>query len=210
MIKVKICGITNPTDALAAIESGADALGFVFYPPSPRYIHPQILQDWIQELPPFVSKVGVFVDEDANLIEAICDSCQLDLIQLQGKESPLFCQHLKRPVIKAFSLKREEDLVSLKAYRNPQIKALLLDSFGKERPGGTGITCDWSLARKAKEYGRIILAGGLNPNNVQAAIAEARPYAVDVSSGVELSPGKKDRVKMRDFIQAAKGCRGHD
>jgi phosphoribosylanthranilate isomerase len=205
MIRVKICGITNLSDALEAIEAGADALGFIFYRSSPRYIAPEVLQQWVVQLPPFVTKVGVFVNEERDNINRICENCQLGVVQLHGQESPRFCQQVSKPVIKALRLRKEEDLLALKAYKTDTVSGLLLDSFSEHTPGGTGRVFNWDLAKQAKQYGRIILAGGLTPKNVSEAVAQVKPYGVDVCSGVESRPGKKDKTKLEQFIRAAKG-----
>ncbi|OGW16065.1 MAG: N-(5'-phosphoribosyl)anthranilate isomerase [Nitrospinae bacterium RIFCSPLOWO2_12_FULL_45_22] len=206
MIKVKICGITNLDDALDAIEAGADALGFVFYPPSPRYIPPEILRQWIGQLPPFVTKVGVFVDEKLDNIIQISELCRIVVVQLHGHESTDLCKQVPKPVIKAFRLRSEEDLATLLPYSNNTVSALLLDSYSEKIPGGTGRSFDWNLAKQAKAYGRIILAGGLSPENVRQAVIEVQPYAVDVSTGVELSLGKKDKTLMKRFVKEANGA----
>jgi phosphoribosylanthranilate isomerase len=204
MVRIKICGLTNLNDALDAIDAGANAIGFVFYPPSPRYVSPEALQQWISQLPPFVSKVGVFVDEKPDSIRQISELCRLDIVQLHGQESSRFCQQLNKPVIKGIGLQRKEDLINLLPYSKNVVTALLLDSYSEKIPGGTGRSFDWDLAKQAKAYGRIILAGGLSPENVRQAINEVQPYAVDVSTGVELRPGKKDKSRIIKFIQEAK------
>ncbi|OGP70354.1 MAG: N-(5'-phosphoribosyl)anthranilate isomerase [Deltaproteobacteria bacterium RBG_13_58_19] len=207
MVSIKICGITNLEDALLAAELGADALGFIFYPPSPRSIEPDAARDIIAKLPPFVSTVGVFVDEDAALIKELAASVGLDWLQLHGKETPEYCRTLGRRVIKSFRIRDENSLASLAAYRGA-VQAMLLDTYKKGLVGGTGETFDWDLARRARQYGPIILAGGLTPENVAQAIAIAQPQAVDVASGVEAAPGKKDPEKLRAFFAAMKGIRG--
>jgi len=207
MVSIKICGITNLEDALLAAELGADALGFIFYPPSPRSIEPDAARDIIAKLPPFVSTVGVFVDEDAALIKELAASVGLDWLQLHGKETPEYCRTLGRRVIKSFRIRDENSLASLAAYRGA-VQAMLLDTYKKGQVGGTGETFDWDLARRARQYGPIILAGGLTPENVAQAIAIAQPQAVDVASGVEAAPGKKDPEKLRAFFAAMKGIRG--
>ncbi len=196
-VKVKICGMTNYGDAMMAAEFGADAVGFIFYKKSPRYVSEKTVKNII--LPPFVSRVGVFVNEDADRINRIADSCKLDLIQLHGDESPAFCKKIKRKVIKAVRLRGSKSLELLSKY---MVEGFLLDAYEENIPGGTGKTCDWSLVRRAKKFGPIILAGGLSPSNVENAILRVQPYGVDVCSGVERAPGKKDRSKVRDFIQA--------
>ena len=201
MTRIKICGITHLDDALMAIEAGADALGFVFVPNTPRYIHPEQAGSIIDQLPPFITTVGLFVNTEQQGIEAIADGCRLNLIQLHGDEPPDLCVALSRRVIKAFRVKDESSVSRLSDYR---VSAYLLDTYVKGALGGTGKAFDWNLALKAKLYGRIILAGGLNPDNVASAVLQVRPYGVDVSSGVEASPGRKDPAKVKAFIRAVR------
>jgi phosphoribosylanthranilate isomerase len=202
MVHVKICGITSVEDAQAAVEAGADALGFVFYPPSPRYVTPEQAGQVIRGLPPFVTTVGLFVDVPLDMINDIAARCRLDRIQLHGHETPEFCCQLKQPVIKAFRIKSADSLAQLPRYT---VSAYLLDAYVEgSLPGGTGVGFAWDLAAQAKPYGPVILAGGLTPENVAAAIAQIRPYGVDVSSGVERAPGLKDHQKVRAFIACAK------
>ena len=200
-MRVKICGITSNEDAHAAVEYGADALGFVFAK-SPRQVTREQAEDIIAELPPFVSPVGVFVDEKTDTIKEICDFCGIYTVQLHGNESPLYLNDLKGyKIIKAFRIKDEDDLKPLANYKP---NAFLLDSYVKGVMGGTGMTFNWDIARQAHEYGTIILSGGLTPENVKASIQMVKPYAVDVSSGVEASPGKKDKLLVKRFIANAK------
>ncbi|MBC8228174.1 phosphoribosylanthranilate isomerase [bacterium] len=201
MTKVKICGITNLDDALAAVEFGADAIGFVFVPNTPRYIESAKAAEIIARLPPFVTTVGLFVNDSQEHIKQIANQCKLNVLQLHGQESPDFCLQFNRKVIKAFRVKDQESLTVLPKYT---VSAYLLDTYVKGTMGGTGVTFDWRLALDAKKYGPVILAGGLNPENVAKAIQQVRPYGVDVSSGVEAEPGKKDHGKIKDFIAAAK------
>jgi phosphoribosylanthranilate isomerase len=201
MVRIKICGITNLEDALLAAELGADALGFIFYPQSPRYVAPETAREIIAQLPPFVAAVGVFVDEAAAVVEGLAVRAGLDWVQLHGQESPDYCRNLGRKVIKAFRIQDEDSLRLLGDYRGAA-QALLLDTYKKGQVGGTGEVFDWHLARKAKQYGALILAGGLNPGNVAMAIATALPAAVDAASGTEAAPGKKDPAKLRAFIKA--------
>lgn len=201
MVRVKICGITNLDDALAAIESGADALGFVFYAGSPRYISPDDAGKIIRELPPFVTTVGVFVDERREEMQRIIRHASIDVVQLHGHEPPDACL-IDGRVIKAIRVKELNDLRPLRHYR---VSAYLLDTYAPESLGGTGQIFNWDIATDAKQFGRIILAGGLNPDNVEKAVRWVRPYAVDVSSGVEEEKGKKDHKRMKLFIKRAKG-----
>ncbi|HTF99654.1 MAG TPA: phosphoribosylanthranilate isomerase [Nitrospirota bacterium] len=197
MIKIKICGITSLEDALAAADAGADALGFNFYKKSPRCIEPSKAAEIIAQLPPFVIPVGLFVNERAEKIREIQQFTCLQTIQLHGDESPEFCQRFGERVIKAFQVKDKESLKSMAHYH---VGAFLLDSYKNGERGGTGVTFDWHLAVVAKTFGRIILAGGLTPDNVAEAIKLVQPYAVDVASGVEKEKGVKDHVKMKKFV----------
>ena len=201
MTRIKICGITNLNDALTAIEAGADALGFVFVPHTPRYIEAQDAATIINLLPPFITTVGLFVNEGLAKIQAIADGCHLNVIQLHGGESPQFCDTLNRRSIKAFRVKNQASLSHLPNYH---VSAYLLDTYVKGKLGGTGEVFDWHLAVSAKQYGPIILAGGLNPDNVSYAVRQVHPYGVDVSSGVEAKPGRKDPAKVKAFIHAVR------
>lgn len=196
-----MCGITNSEDAQAAIESGADALGFVFAK-SPRRVTKEQARDIIKNLPPFVSFVGVFVDERVEVIQEIGGFCHIGTVQLHGNEPPSCLNHLEGyKIIKAFRIKEESDLMPLGDY---QPHAFLLDSYVKDVMGGTGVPFKWDIARAAHKYGAVILSGGLTPENIREAIRVVKPYAVDVSSGVESSPGKKDKLLMKRFIGNAK------
>lgn len=202
MVKVKICGITNLEDALKAVDFGADALGFVFYDKSPRHITPDKAKEIIRKLPPFITTVGVFVDESRDIIEKTMKRSAVDIAQLHGNEPPEACV-MDRRVIKAIRVKELKDLEPLKHYN---VSAFLLDTYAAESFGGTGQIFNWDIAVDAKRFGRIILSGGLNPDNVEKAIKWVRPYAVDVSSGVEEEKGRKDYMKMRLFIERAKSA----
>jgi len=191
MTRIKICGITNEEDALAAIRCGADALGFVFAK-GPRQIEPERARDIIKKLPPLISTVGVFVDERQQRVREIALRCHLDALQLHGSESPAYCRGFYRKVIKAFRVQDESIAGEMARYG---VDAYLLDS---STGGGTSQRFNWDLAEGLP--GRIILAGGLTPENVAEAIRRVRPYAVDVSSGVELSPGRKDHRLMEEFV----------
>jgi phosphoribosylanthranilate isomerase len=203
MVKVKICGITNVDDALAASDLGVDALGFVFYRESPRHVSPDQAREIIRRLPPFIATVGVFVDMPPDEVEGIMRHASLDVAQLHGHESPDACVVLGRRVIKAIRVKELSDLEPLQHYR---VSAFLLDTYTQESFGGTGQIFNWDIALHAKQFGKIILAGGLNPSNVEKAVHWVRPYGVDVSSGVEEEKGKKDHRKMGLFIKRAKGA----
>ncbi len=202
-MKIKICGITNWDDAKVAIDAGANALGFVFYAKSPRYIDPAVAQRIIAQLPPFVLAVGVFVNHDPNTIRAIIDECGLAFAQLHGDETPAFCEALGKPVLRALRLQDRSSLLALAEYKGRiGIRGFVVDAFSSQAFGGTGQTVDWALAREVAQHVPILLAGGLTPTNVREAIQQVQPYGVDVSSGVEERPGKKDHDKIRAFTQA--------
>lgn len=205
--RVKICGITTWDDARLSVDLGASALGFNFYPPSPRSVSPADAWSIIRRLPPFVEAVGVFVNWPPMVVDAMARSLQLGAVQLHGAESPREVGELgrKRRVIKAVSVKRAFRAASLARYRAAH--AILLDGFAPGLHGGTGHTLDWNLARAAGRYARIILAGGLTPENVAEAIRAAAPYAVDVASGVEARPGRKDPAKLRALFAAIESAR---
>jgi phosphoribosylanthranilate isomerase len=203
--KVKICGITNSDDALAAVKAGADALGFVFYKGSSRYVTAEVVRPIIASLPPFVVPVGVFVNEDMKIVRDLMDSCGLALAQLHGDESAAYCEQLGRPVFKAVRLRDMGSFLSLAEYKGRAgVRGFVIDAYSESAYGGTGQTTDWSLAAEAAKAAPILLAGGLTPENVREAIIKVRPYGVDISSGVEASPGKKDHAKVKAFIEAAK------
>jgi len=206
-VRVKICGITNLEDALLAASLGAHALGFIFYQKSPRAIRPEAAREIIRALPPLVLSVGVFVDEEAQVVREISERVGLDWVQLHGRESPEYCRSLGRRVLKGFRIKNEASLAFLSEYQNA-VQAFLLDTYRPGTPGGTGETFDWEIARQARKYGPVILAGGLTPDNVAAALQTAKPQGVDVASGVEVSPGKKDPGKLKAFFQAIKTMEG--
>jgi phosphoribosylanthranilate isomerase len=199
MVRIKICGITNREDAAGAAALGADALGFIFAQ-SPRQVDPEEARQIIETLPPLVQTVGVFVDEDLSIIRRVMDLCGLDLVQLHGDESPAFCHRLMPRAVKAFRLKDETSLRPIGEYRG-KVRAILLDTFRKGAKGGTGETFDWDLAVQAKKWGMpLILSGGLTSSNVEGAVDRVGPFAVDVNSGVEERPGKKDPLKMKALM----------
>ncbi len=201
MIKVKICGIKRLTDALLAAELGASAVGFIFYPKSPRYISPERASQISQALPPFLLRVGVFVNESPEKIRHIRKQVGLDLIQLHGEEDPLFCRQFFPRVFKAFRIKGSQDLKQIASYRGC-VGGILLDTFSRGIPGGTGKTFDWRLACEAQKFGLpLILAGGLGPGNVLEAIRMVKPYGIDVNSGVEIAPGIKHPALLRELFR---------
>ena len=199
--RVKICGITSLDDALHAAACGADALGFVFYPGSPRFVDPDQTRRIIAELPPLVTAVGLFVNESPARIREMVEFCGLNTVQLHGDEKPDQCCYPPCRVIKALRLRGDMQDSQFAAYT---VSALLLDAFVPSTFGGTGHRCDWVQAATVASQYRVILAGGLNPENVAEAVRQVRPYGVDVSSGVEEKPGQKDPEKVARFIRMAK------
>ena len=206
-VKVKICGITNLTDARRAVEAGADFLGFNFYRPSPRYISPAKARGIVRRLPKRTIVVGVFVNEPDQSMRKIARSVGLDFLQLHGEEPPDLVSRLGAalPVIKAVRVRNSFRPAQLARFR--RASAFLLDGFDRRRHGGTGKTFNWNVARRARREGRIFLAGGLTPENVADAIRAVRPYAIDVCSGVESRPGKKDPARVAALMKAVKSAR---
>ncbi len=201
-IKVKICGITNLDDAVYCVKAGADALGFVFYKKSKRYINPEDARLIIDRLPHKVIKVGVFVDERQGTIKKIARLCKLDFIQLHGNEAPAFCRRLSTyKIIKAFRIKKDIKNIPLEKY---PVAAYLFDTFDRHLLGGTGKVFEWGLLARAKRHNQFILSGGLNTANIRKAIKIVRPDWVDVSSSLEKTPGIKDHRKIKKFIRLAK------
>ncbi len=204
MIRVKICGITNIEDARAAVNFGADALGFVFYDKSPRAVSPETAKSIVSSLPPYITTVGVFVDENRAKLTDTASFVELDVIQFHGSESPEDCS-IGKKVIKAFRVKELNDLTPLINYK--ALSAFLLDTYSPISIGGTGQTFNWEIALEAKKFGKIILAGGLTPENIEEAIKQVQPYGVDVSSGVEGNEkGKKDHKKLQLFIKRSRNA----
>lgn len=192
-------------DAEVAVRAGADALGFVMYRKSPRFVEPAVARAIVSGLPPFVLAVGVFVNEEAERVRGLIDECGFALAQLHGDESALYCQHLGRPTLKAIRLKDRGAFLALAEFHGrANVRGFLIDAFSDQAYGGTGKTVDWALAQEAARSTPVILAGGLTPANVAEAISHVRPYGVDVSSGVEQSPGKKSPDKVKAFIEAAR------
>lgn len=202
-VRVKICGITRVEDALAAAAVGADAIGLVFYAKSPRAVSAEQAQAIVAALPPFVTTVGLFVDIERAELQRILASVPLDLLQFHGDESAEQCEGFNRPYIKALRVKAGDDIAA-QVDRYPGAKGILLDTYVEGVPGGTGEAFDWSLVPEGLNK-PVILAGGLHPDNVALAVAQVRPYAVDVSGGVEASKGIKDAQKIGAFIRAARG-----
>ena len=199
-VRVKICGVRTLEEADAALDAGADALGFNFWPRSPRYIDPSAAREIVRNVSPLASLIGVFVNEEARRIEDIFSDVGLSAVQLHGDETPEFCARMNSiKVIKAFRVGDDFDIGVIRSY---PISMALLDAGSKESYGGTGRSFDWRVAVEARQFARVILAGGLSIKNVAEAIQQVRPYAIDVCSGVEAEPGRKDLNKLRMFMAA--------
>jgi len=196
-VRIKICGLTRNQDVQVAVAEGADALGFVLYAPSPRAVTAEQAAKLIEHVPAFVTTVALFVNESIDEVKRILDVCSFDLLQFHGDESPEFCRQFNRPYMKAIRVRSAEDIHSA-VQQYPDAKALLLDAYVENLPGGTGQAFDWRLIPKLSIP--WVLAGGLNANNVADAVNQVQPYAVDISGGVEASKGIKDAQKIKDFI----------
>lgn len=202
--RIKVCGLTSVADARAAAEAGADAVGLVFWPHSPRAVTAAAAREIAAGLPPFVARVGVFVDASAAEMGRLADEVGLDVLQLHGQEPLAILAGLPRRALKAVQVESEEQLAQALAWAEGGA-GLLVDARGGSAPGGTGRTCDWSWARRLRERAPFVaLAGGLTPENVGAALASVAPHALDVSSGVESAPGHKDPRRLRDFVAAVR------
>ncbi len=201
MTRVKICGIRTLDAALAACDAGADALGFVFYPPSPRNVDPEAVERIISALPPLVSTIGLFVDPEKQAVDAVLERCPLDALQFHGAEGGPFCEAFGRPYLRAVSMRPGADVEALVA-EHPRARAFLFDAFREDKPGGTGETFAWERIPPMRRP--WLLAGGLNPDNVAHAIRSVAPPGFDVSGGVESEPGVKDPVLMRRCVAAVR------
>ena len=199
---IKICGITNLEDAKFAVKCGAHAVGFNFYDKSPRCIKPELAAEITKKLPEHISKIGVFVNADRKFIHDVIATAKLSAVQLYGNDGPDDLVDYEVSTIKVFRVKNDFDVEVMQNYI---VDAFLLDTHSDKAYGGTGRTFNWNIALKAKEYGRIILSGGLTPENIESAVRFVQPYGVDVCSGVEVRPGKKDPSKIVNFIARAKG-----
>ena len=207
MTFIKICGITNLEDARAAVAAGADALGFNFYKPSPRYITPQRAREIIEELPASVLAVGVFVNEPMKSVNAIASEAGIAALQLHGDESPDYCREFARDryVIKTLAVSDDVDLELINSY---DVHAIMLDTRDSRLRGGTGKSFDWSVARRVNQsVAKLFLAGGLSPENIENAIETVRPYAVDACSALEDAPGRKNHERMRAFVNIARSVK---
>lgn len=204
--RIKVCGITDLVEAKAIVDAGVDGLGFIFAESSPRKIDPEQAKEIVKSLPPFVDAVGVFVNEDADVVDEIVQYCNLTMVQLHGDETPGYCESMSCRVIKAFRVGAEMP-GSAQGLYDPYrgvVSGYLLDTFHEKMAGGTGETFDWKILEQAQPPGPVILAGGLSPENVGYAISEASPFAVDANSGVEVGPGQKDIDKVKRFVHEVK------
>lgn len=201
-VRVKVCGITQLQDALMTVAAGADALGFVFYAPSPRAVTAEQAADICRALPPYVAKVGLFVNADAERVREVLAAVELDCLQFHGDETQAFCQQFAKPWYKAIRVANAADIVTAQREFG-EATALLLDAFVPGVPGGTGVAFDWQLVRQVTGDQAVILAGGLTPDNLEQAIRLCAPYAVDVSGGVERVKGRKCPEKVRQFVSQA-------
>ena len=203
---VKICGITRLEDAEAAIQLGAGAIGFVFWPKSPRYVDPERARTIVATLPPFIATVGVFVDQTARLVNGVAARAGLSAVQLHGDEPVEMLEEIERPVVKALALRASTTAEDADVW--PSRVRLLIDAHDPEQRGGTGRTVDWKRAAAVAARRPVLLAGGLNAANVADAIRMVKPFGIDVSSGVESSPGMKDHARMRALFEAVEACAG--
>jgi phosphoribosylanthranilate isomerase len=207
MTLIKICGITNVHDALAAVAAGADALGFNFYKPSPRYVTPQTAREIVAKLPVSVLTVGVFVNEESQSVRNIANEANVAALQLHGDESPEYCRELgkDRYVIKTFAVANDFDVQRIRLYR---VEAIMLDTKHNSLRGGTGRVFDWSVAKEVNDFvPKLFLAGGLSPENIEEAVATVRPYAIDACSALEDEPGRKNHERMRAFVEIARSVK---
>jgi phosphoribosylanthranilate isomerase len=197
--RIKMCGLTRKEDIKAACDAGADALGFVFYPPSPRNVSVEVAKTLMASVPAFVTTVALFVDADVSFVEQVISETNVDLLQFHGDESPEYCTQFTRPYIKAIRA-QSKPMLEENIKKHPQAKAILLDSYVQGIPGGTGKTFDWSMIPECDGQ-PLVLAGGLNETNVANAVSKVSPWAVDVSGGIEADKGIKSNAKMQQFAQ---------
>ncbi|RAP32196.1 phosphoribosylanthranilate isomerase [Candidatus Marinamargulisbacteria bacterium SCGC AG-414-C22] len=201
-MKIKFCGFTEKEDIKHAVHLGVDAIGIIFYEQSPRYVSIDLAEELFHDLPPFVNRVGVFVNHDLDVVNTYAQRCQLDYVQLHGEESVDFCLNCNTKVIKSFRVATSDDLLKISPYQGV-VDGILLDTKLKGTYGGTGKTFDWGIAIAAKEFDvPLLLSGGITIDNCKNAIQLVAPYALDVSSGIESEPGKKDYEKMTKFLSS--------
>lgn len=205
--RIKVCGMTDAAEVNGLVAVGVDALGFIFADVSPRRIEPDKAREIVSALPPFVDAVGVFVNEELDVVNDIVKYCGLTMVQLHGNESPQFCAAVKGRVIKTFSIRPETSLSETNPFYDPYLEVVngfLVDTYHEKVAGGTGQVFDWELLKKNRPAGPLILAGGLNPDNIEEAVRQVRPFAVDVNSGVEIAPGVKDIAKVERLIETVR------
>jgi phosphoribosylanthranilate isomerase len=205
--RIKICGITNRNDACYAVAAGVDAVGFIFAKKSPRLVEPELVKEIIHDIPPFVDTVGVFVNEDPDVVSDIAQYCGLTVIQLHGKENVDYCRLIQRRVVKAFAVRSDTGSSEFQQYQG-EVAGYLLDTYHEKLEGGTGKSFDWQAAARLDIPGPIIIAGGIGPENVEEAIRVMQPFAVDVNSGVEHEPGRKDHAKIDELVKIVRRVDG--
>ncbi|MFO7607239.1 MAG: phosphoribosylanthranilate isomerase [Desulfurivibrionaceae bacterium] len=201
--RIKVCGITDSGDLAHAVSAGVDGVGFIFAEKSPRRVEPEKARELIRKVPPFVDAVGVFVNEDPDVVTDIIKYCGLTMVQLHGQENVDYCRLMPVRILKSFAVKDDIDGSKMAAYAG-EVAGYLLDTYDKAMAGGTGRAFDWNLVAGLRIPGPVLLAGGLGPDNVGEAISAARPYAVDVNSGVEKSPGRKDHAMLTALVEAVR------
>ena len=207
--RIKVCGMTDMAEANGLVAAGVDALGFIFVEASPRNVVPEKAREIIANLPPFVDAVGVFVDQELEVVNEIVKYCGLTMVQLHGSESPQYCEEVNARVVKTFSIRPDVEVSETNPFYDPYLETvsgILLDTFHEKIAGGTGQTFDWDMIKKCRPSVPLILAGGLNPENIGDAIRQVRPFAVDVNSGVEISPGVKDIGAVERLVDAVRAA----
>lgn len=207
--RIKVCGMTDIAEAQGLVAAGVDALGFIFVEASPRNIEPEKAREIIASLPPFVDAVGVFVDQERDVVDDIVKYCGLTMVQLHGAESPQYCESVNARVIKTFSMGPNVELSDTNPFYDPYldvVAGILLDTYHEKVAGGTGKTFDWDLIKQRRPSAPLILAGGLNPDNIGDAVRQVRPFAVDVNSGVEISPGVKDVGAVERIVETVRAA----
>lgn len=205
--RIKVCGMTDMAEASGVVATGVDALGFIFVEASPRNIVPEKAREIVASLPPFVDAVGVFVDQELDVVNDIVKYCGLTMVQLHGSESPQYCEDVNARVVKTFSIRPDAEVSETNPFYDPYLESvsgILLDTYHEKVAGGTGQTFDWDLIQKCRPGAPLILAGGLNPDNIDEAIRQVRPFSVDVNSGVEISPGVKDIGAVERLVESVR------